>query len=90
MADGWLLHGIQDLVDKIKLLESEKTGAVAKIEALERENCELASIIAQASAKVAEVLNEGRTVGISEPITFGPTATSMARERPGESSASPQ
>jgi hypothetical protein len=65
MADGWLLKGIQDLVNKVKLLESEKREAVAKIEALERENCELAALIAQASAMLVEALKEGTTADIS-------------------------
>jgi hypothetical protein len=65
MADGWLLKGVQDLVDKIKLLENEKSEAFAKIKTLERENCELAAIIAEASAMVAEALKEGKTADIS-------------------------
>jgi hypothetical protein len=65
MADGWLLKGVEDLVSRVKLLESEKREAVAKIEALERENCELAALIAQASAMVVEALKEGTTADIS-------------------------
>jgi hypothetical protein len=65
MADGWLLKGIEDLVNKVKLLESEKKEAVAKIEALERENCELAALIAQASAMLVEALKEGTTADMS-------------------------
>jgi hypothetical protein len=65
MADGWLLKGVQDLVSRVKLLESEKREAVAKIEALERENCELAALIAQASAMVVDALKEGTTAEIS-------------------------
>jgi hypothetical protein len=65
MADGWLLKGIEDLVNKVKLLEREKKEAVAKIEALERENCELAALIAQASAMLVEALKEGTTADIS-------------------------
>jgi hypothetical protein len=61
MADGWLLKGIEDLVNKVKLLESEKRETVAKIQALERENCELAALIAQASAMLVEALKEGTT-----------------------------
>jgi len=64
MADGWLLKGIQDLVDKVKSLESEKRETIAKIEALERENCELNALIAQANAIVVEALKEGTTADI--------------------------
>ena len=67
MADGWLLKGLQDLVDRIKSLESEKMVAAAKIESLERDNCELAALIAQASALVAEALKEGTTADASQP-----------------------
>jgi hypothetical protein len=66
MADGWLLKGLEDLVNKTKSLESEKREAIAMIEALERENCELASIIAQASALVVKALNEDTT---ADPLT---------------------
>ncbi len=65
MADGWLLKGIEDLVNKVKSLESEKREAIAKIEALERENCELAALIAQASAMLVEALKEGTTADLS-------------------------
>ena len=65
MADGWLLKGVEELVNKVKLLESEKREAVAKIGALERENCELTALIAQASAVVAQALKEGTTADIS-------------------------
>jgi hypothetical protein len=65
MADGWLLKGVEELVNKVKLLESEKREVVAKIEVLERENCELTAIIAQASAVVAQALKEGTTADIS-------------------------
>jgi FtsZ-binding cell division protein ZapB len=66
MADGWLLKGLEDLVNKTKSLESEKREAIARIEALERENCELASIIAQASALVVKALKEDTT---ADPLT---------------------
>jgi hypothetical protein len=65
MADGWLLKGVEELVNKVKLLESEKREVVAKIEVLERENCELTALIAQASAVVAQALKEGTTADIS-------------------------
>jgi hypothetical protein len=65
MADGWLLKGVEDLVNKVKLLEREKREAAAKMEALERDNCEQAALIAQVSAKVAEALKEGTTADIS-------------------------
>ena len=65
MADGWLLKGVQDLVSRVKSLESERKEAVAKIEALERENCELAALIAQASAMVVDALKEGTTAEVS-------------------------
>ena len=65
MADGWLLKGVEELVNKVKLLESEKREAVAKMEALERENCELAALIAQASAMVVDALKEGTTADVS-------------------------
>jgi hypothetical protein len=65
MADGWLLKGVEDLVSKVKSLESEKREAAATIEALKRENCELAALIAQASAMVVEALKEGTTADIS-------------------------
>lgn len=81
MADGWLLKGLEDLVNKVKSLESEKREAVAKIEALERQNLEasakiralereageLISLISLAGAKVDEILKGGATDGISEP-----------------------
>lgn len=69
LADGWLLKGVEDLVNKAKSLESEKREAVAKIEALERENCELAALIAQASAMVVDALKEGTTADISKART---------------------
>jgi len=69
MADGWLLKGIQDLVNKVKLLESEKREAVARIQVLERENCELAALIAQASAMLVEALKEGTTADVSQART---------------------
>jgi hypothetical protein len=65
MADGWLLKGIEDLVNKVKLLESEKREAVARIQVLDRENCELAALIAQASAMLVEALKEGTTADLS-------------------------
>jgi hypothetical protein len=77
MADGWLLKGVEDLVNKIKLLESEKRAAVAKIEALERENCELAALIAQASAVVAEALKEGAADDTSPPRAVNAPAISV-------------
>jgi len=45
MADGWLLKGIQDLVDKIKLLEGEKREAIARVQELEREKGQAAATI---------------------------------------------
>jgi seryl-tRNA synthetase len=45
MADGWILKGIQDLVDKIKLIESEKREAVARVQELEREKGQAAATI---------------------------------------------
>jgi hypothetical protein len=65
MADGWMLKGIEDLVNKVKLLESEKREAVARIQVLDRENCELAALIAQASAMLVEALKEGTTADLS-------------------------
>ncbi|MBN2098151.1 MAG: hypothetical protein JW753_00990 [Dehalococcoidia bacterium] len=77
MADGWLLKGVEDLVNKIKLLESEKREAVAKIEVLERENCELAALIAQASAIVAEALKEGAAGDTLPPQAVNAPAMSV-------------
>ncbi len=78
MADGWLLKGIQDLVNKVKLLESEKREAVARIQVLERENCELAALIAQASAMLVEALKEGTTADISQARTVELSPTPSA------------
>jgi chromosome segregation ATPase len=78
MADGRLLKGIQDLVDKMKVLESEKREAVARVQELEREKGqaavkieelehevgELGALIALATEKVTEALKEGATADI--------------------------
>lgn len=62
MADGWLLKGIQDLVDKVKILESEKKQAAAMVQALERER-------GQATARVQELEREKRqTAAIIEAL----------------------
>jgi hypothetical protein len=58
MADGWLLKGIQDLVDKAKILESEKKQAVARVQALESEK-------GQAAARVQELEKEKRQTAIT-------------------------
>ena len=68
---------------KIEDLGRENMQATITIQALERQVGELGAIIAQASAKVDEILKEG-TAADTMP------ATSMSRERPGESSADPQ
>ncbi len=80
MADGWLLKGLEDLVNKVKSLESEKREAVAKIEALERENCELAALIAQASTMVVDALKESATADISKARTAELSPTHSASD----------
>ncbi len=81
MEDGWLLKGVQDLVDQIKSLESERSEAVAKIEALDRErseavakiealdreNSRMAALIAEVSAVVSVALYGRATVSMSQP-----------------------
>jgi chromosome segregation ATPase len=45
MADGWLLKGIQDLVDKTKLLETENGNITVRVRELEREKREAGAMI---------------------------------------------
>jgi hypothetical protein len=90
MAGESLLQMLEDLASKIKLLEYERREAVAKIKALEREVGDQATLIAQASAKVDEILKEGTTADISQPRAVNAPATSTAPEPLGEFSADPQ
>ena len=65
MAQNSLIQMLEDLASRVRALEREKKQAAATIRALEREVGELSAIIAQASAKVAEALEEGTTANIS-------------------------
>jgi chromosome segregation ATPase len=74
MADGWLLKGIQDLVDKVKILENEKKQAVAMVQALEREK-------GQAAARVQELEKEKRqTAAIIEALERAEKQAAIAIE----------
>jgi len=81
---------LEDLASKVRMLEREKREGVARIQALECEVGELAAVIAQASAKVDEMLNEGRTADVQQQEAVNAPATSTAREQLGGSSADPQ
>jgi peptidoglycan hydrolase CwlO-like protein len=70
-----LLQMLEDLASKVRMLECEVG--------------ELAAVIAQASAKVDEMLNEGRTADVQQQEAVNVPATSTAREQLGGSSADP-
>lgn len=83
MADGWLLKGLEDLANKVKLLERQNMEAIIKIQTLERETREMAALIALATAKVDEMLKDGATADMSQPqAAYGPPK-SVARDWPG-------
>jgi hypothetical protein len=106
MEDGWLLKGVQDLVDQIKSLERERSEAAAEIEALERENSRMAALIAEVSAVVSVALEGRATVSMSQPaereelkgltslaepkVALNPPAESTARAQLEKSSAHPK
>jgi peptidoglycan hydrolase CwlO-like protein len=81
---------LEDLASKVRMLEREKREGGARIQSLECEVGELAAVIAQASAKVDETLNEGRTADVQQQEAVNVPATSTAREQLGEFSADPQ
>ena len=74
---------LEDLASKVRMLERERREGVARIQALECEVGELAAVIAQASAKVDEMLNEGRTADVQQQEAVNVPATSTAREQLG-------
>lgn len=79
-----------EVVAKMKTLERERNEAVAKTRALEREVGEMAALITQAGEKVEEILKIGANDEISQPQAVNAPRESTFRERLGEFSADPQ
>jgi hypothetical protein len=90
MAQKSLLQMLEELASKVRLLEREKREAVARIQALERENSGLTSLISLASEKVDEILKGGANDEISQPQAVNVPAGSKGLEQLGEFSADKQ
>ena len=79
-----------EAVARIRALELEKKEAVATAKALEREVGELVSLIAMAGEKVEEILKVGANDEISQPQAVNVPAESKSLGQMGEFSADPQ
>jgi putative FmdB family regulatory protein len=104
MARESLLQQLQEVANKIRILEREvgeaatrmealereKNEAIAKTRALEREVGEMAALIAQAGEKVDEILKIGANDEISQPPAVNVPKEPTFRERLGEFSADPR
>jgi hypothetical protein len=91
MAQSSLLQMLEDLSTRVRLLEREKKQAAATIQALEREVGELGAIIAQASAKVDEMLKGSTAADKSQPgAANAPVESKGLEERMGPSTSQPK
>jgi hypothetical protein len=90
MAQKSLVQMLEDLANKVRSLEVEKTEAVARAQALEHENSELIGLITLAGEKVDEILKIGATDDAPQPPAVNTPAASTAPEQLGEFSAEPQ
>jgi hypothetical protein len=88
MAQSSLLQMLEDLASRVRLLEREKKQSAATIRALEREVGELGALIAQASAKVDEMLKGSATADVSQPGVVNAPVESKGLERLVEPSPS--
>jgi putative FmdB family regulatory protein len=85
-----LLQQLEEVANKVRSLEREKSEAVARIRALEREVGELVNLITLAGEKVDELLKVGANDDVSQPQAVGAPAESRTLEQWGEFSAAPQ
>jgi len=103
MVQRSLLQELEEVANKVRLLERERSEAVARIRALERENKEavaaaqalerevgeLVSLITLAGEKVEEILKVGANDNVSQPQALGVPAESMGPGNLGEFSPEP-
>lgn len=72
MAEKLLSEKLDELASKARSLEHEWSQAAARIDALEPEVDELGALIAQATAKLDEMLKEAAIGDVPQPRTADP------------------